>query len=103
MLSDLIEEHKKEKEEAQKNYNTLKGSLETENSKLPKAKDKCTEEKKNLESVLKETGFETMESAESELSDISDPEDWIEAYEREIREYENDVKNTAQRVDDLTQ
>ena len=102
-LSAAIDGHILENTRAHQEYNTLTGALNTEKSKLPAAEEKCAEAEKTLKKMLEETGFQTVESAESELADIPDPEFWLKENERELQEYENDVKNTGKRIGDLTE
>lgn len=100
-LTKLIQEHENNKIQAQQRYDTLKGSLESNQNMLPKLENRKTEEEKHLQDILKETGFESVEKADRELENIPYPERWLSDTDERINAYKNDVKNTKLRIEEL--
>ena len=100
-LTELIDRHVKENNAVQQRFSSLKGSLETENRKLPEFEERFSNSIKDLEIVLKETGFGSAESAEAELSGIPDPEKWIKANEDKQKAYDIDLNTTLHRIKEL--
>ncbi len=100
-LSDLIRDHEEMNRKAQQNYNTLKGSLDSDEEKLPEYEKRTTDAQKMLQEVLRETHFESTEHAEKELKNIVNPEKWLSEADGKLNSYHNDVKNTAERIEDL--
>lgn len=101
-LSEEIAVNLKNNEAAQQQYNTLKGALETEETKLPSFKTRYNDASESLEKVLKETNISSVEVAECILSNIPDPENWLKENNEKQNEYEIDLQSTTKRVDELT-
>ncbi len=97
----LLNLHVKENEEAQKQFNTVKGALDTELGSLPGFRKKAAESKELLEKAVSEYGFDSLEDAESFVKDLADPELWLEETRKILKQYEIDFRTTQDRVLEL--
>lgn len=101
-LSKLVQAHEADNRAIQERYNTLKGSLDSDRNKLPETEKRKLDEEKNLQLILIETNFDSLESADRELENIPNPEKWLSQTDEKLNAYRNDVKNTGQRIEELT-
>ncbi len=100
-LNKLIEAHKTDRDKALKEFNTISGSLDTENGKLQGYEERYKEADRNAAEVLKETGFGSMGEALDVLSPVANPELWLKETDEKQRKYEIDLKSTLKNISDL--
>lgn len=97
-LTRQIEKNRLNNENAQKQYNTTKGALDTEKEKLPDTTTQSQQAEKALSSVLKVYGYVSVQQAEAVLSDIRDPERWLKDEKTKIDTYTIDLEAARKQV-----
>ena len=111
-LEEIIEKHVKEAQDAQEKFNKQAGELKSNQEKLPDAETALTDAEAKLKQALTDTGFESVEKAKADTAAIFDknasefgtytnPKDWIKAVGESCGSYDNDCKNTTERVNEL--
>ena len=100
-IDEKIKVHRNQANEARKKFNLLDGSYNQLQGMLPAQEKKRDEASQHLMDILDETGYESAEQANKELTGISDPEDWLGKKRKELNEYNNDVTNTNKRIGEL--
>ena len=102
ILKKQIDTHQKALEEAGRKLNTCMGSLESEKGRLPELNRVREEADLSLQEILLETGFEDSDQVLQTLSDVGDKgEAWLADMRRHLNEYENDCRNTQERISAL--
>ena len=102
-LTKQMEENRLRNETAQKQYNTTKGSLDTERSKLPDAESKRTQAEELLQHTLQHYGYEMLSQAEAVLDGIEDPEGWLKQEQKQIEDYRISLQTARRQVEALEQ
>lgn len=102
-LTDLIDEHQQLHQKNLQEASALSGSLKSEQDKLPLHEKKKDETEHGLRAVLAETGFDSVRAAEEMLSDIRNPEHWIDEQEKKMKAFEFDLQNTEKRIRELSE
>lgn len=100
-LNREIRKHIADNNAAQKNYNTVKGALDSQREKLPVLVSAKERAHADLLDSLQKTGFASCEAAMEALQDMPDPDRWLKEAAREIQAYKNDLKQTENRIAEL--
>ncbi len=92
--------HRKEKEEALAETERIRGSLERRKKDLPRLAEELAAAEEALSRVLREREFPDAAAAEKALAAVGseDGESWIAARQQRLLDYENDVKETGNRI-----
>lgn len=100
-IEDSIRKNREHAKEARDKYSSLEGSLTNQLQSLPGQEKNFKDTAQTLRDILAETGYESGELAERELSGISDAESWLNEKRKELNDYNNEVKNTNARIQEL--
>lgn len=98
VLTEGIEKNRRNNENAQKQYNTTKGALDTEIAKVPDAEKQSKQAEEALSAILQKHGYATIEQAENVIADIQDPENWLKTEKKRIDKYSIDLEALRKQV-----
>ena len=99
-LTDRISEHAEAEATAQREYDTVRGSLAQKEKEIPGLRDGLETARQQTEKVLEAHGFADAEAALAVLGklDGTDGEEWIERKNAAINRYDNDRANTGEKI-----
>ena len=97
-MTEGIEKNRRNNENAQKQYNTTKGALDTEIAKVPDAEKQNKQAEEALSAILQKHGYATIEQAENVIADIQDPENWLKTEKKQIDKYSIDLEALRKQV-----
>lgn len=102
-LESIVNAASKKLEQANENYNKLKGSLETEIKNKPDAENALDSAEKKLAEEMSENGFESIELYQSAIAPIgsSGYEDWLNKRKKVLDDYEQACRISRQKIIDL--
>ena len=100
-LSDIVKSHNDANSKIQMEYSELSGNLQTAEGNKKDLEEQSRNTDDELARVLSEVSFDSVADAENSLSHIENPERWLEENEKDYRDYDNDLKNTGDRVSEL--
>lgn len=97
-MTKQIEKNRINNENAQRQYNTTKGALDTETAKVPDTEAQNKQAEDALSSVLKVYGYDSEHQAEAVLDGIKDPESWLKQEKKMIDAYTIDLETARNQV-----
>ena len=102
-MDSVVKDHETEAKKASEKYDQIFGQLKNEKDRTPELKEKIRTTQEELTEALRETGFASAKDAEKVLEGIPKPEDWIRKIRDDLTAYDNDRKNTADQIRELSQ
>ena len=102
-MDSVVDDHETEAKNASEKYDQISGQLKNEKNRTPELEEKIRTAQEELAEALRETGFASAEDAEKVLEGIPKPEDWIRKIRDELTAYDNDRKNTADQIRELSE
>lgn len=98
-----IETARKAYEMVVEKYNQISGQLDSKKKELPVAQNEQDEVRDRLEQVLKECHFGSIEEADKVFAKVGniDADEWLNSKKKRMNDYENDIKNTNDRIEKL--
>lgn len=97
-LTGQIEKNRIRNENAQRQYNTVKGALDTETAKIPETEALRSQAEDALRAVLETYGYASLQEAEDVISDIEDPERWLKQEKKMIDDYTISLETARSQV-----
>ncbi|MBR3358589.1 MAG: SMC family ATPase [Solobacterium sp.] len=97
-LTKQIENNRIKNDNAQKQYNTTKGALDTEKAKVPDAEAQSKQAEDALTSVLIVYGYDSEHQAAAVLDGIQDPERWLKQEKKLIDDYTIKLETARKQV-----
>ncbi|MCR5796226.1 MAG: SMC family ATPase [Solobacterium sp.] len=97
-LIQQIEKNRIRNDNAQKQYNTTKGALDTETAKVPDTEAQSRQAEDALTAVLKIYSYDSVQQAEDVIRDIKDPERWLKQEKKVIDDYKINLETARSQV-----
>ena len=103
-LQDVLDAHRKELDAAKESLDRTSGALNKLKSDLPGLEKAGEEARLAAEAAMAENGFTGANALRDALSPMGseDPETWLRAEETVWNDYQNDLRTTGEKVEELT-